>query len=99
MCSGYYLLVCSLDMLELIIIDGSLSAIVGIEGWYILNKRVQGKKDDVTFLVDPSMDFALQVWISEVSNLVATTIYLIILLCYNALVEPFFSLCMLFNSF
>lgn len=61
MCSGYYLLVCSLDMQELIIIDGSLSAIVGIEGWYILIKRVQGKKDDVTFLVDPSMDFALQV--------------------------------------
>jgi gamma-tubulin complex component 2 len=34
---------------------------VGIEGRYISIKRVRGKEDHVIFLVDPSMDLALQV--------------------------------------
>jgi len=34
---------------------------VGIEGRYILIKTVHGKNDDISFLVDPSMDLALQV--------------------------------------
>lgn len=34
---------------------------VGVEGRYILIKTVRGKNDDITFLVDPSMDLALQV--------------------------------------
>ncbi|CAJ1949696.1 unnamed protein product [Sphenostylis stenocarpa] len=46
---------------ELIVIDDVLSAMVGIEGRYILIKRVRGKNDDISFLVDPSMDLALQV--------------------------------------
>jgi len=33
----------------------------GIEGRYILIKAVRGKNDDIAFLVDPSMDLALQV--------------------------------------
>lgn len=45
---------------ELIVIDDVLSAMVAVEGRYILIKTVRGKKDDVTFLVDPSMDLALQ---------------------------------------
>ncbi|KAK4577980.1 hypothetical protein RGQ29_028207 [Quercus rubra] len=45
---------------ELIVIDDLLSAMVGIEGRYILIKRVRGKEDNVTFQVDPSMDLALQ---------------------------------------
>ncbi|KHN04564.1 Gamma-tubulin complex component 2 [Glycine soja] len=32
----------------------------GIEGRYILIKAVRGKNDDIAFLVDPSMDLALQ---------------------------------------
>ncbi|KAE8009823.1 hypothetical protein FH972_006235 [Carpinus fangiana] len=45
---------------ELIVIDDLLSAMVGIEGRYISIKRVRGKEDHVIFLVDPSMDLALQ---------------------------------------
>ncbi|XP_042987945.1 gamma-tubulin complex component 2 isoform X2 [Carya illinoinensis] len=45
---------------ELIVIDDLLSAMVAIEGRYISIKRVRGKEDSVTFLVDPSMDLALQ---------------------------------------
>ncbi|XP_028777273.1 gamma-tubulin complex component 2 [Neltuma alba] len=45
---------------ELLVIDDILSAMVGIEGRYILIKTVHGKQDDVTFQVDPSMDLALQ---------------------------------------
>ncbi|KHN18997.1 Gamma-tubulin complex component 2 [Glycine soja] len=45
---------------ELIVIDDVLSAMVGIEGRYILIKTICGKSDDITFLVDPSMDLALQ---------------------------------------
>ncbi|RDX77345.1 Gamma-tubulin complex component 2, partial [Mucuna pruriens] len=45
---------------ELIVIDDVLSAMVGIEGRYILIKTVRGKNDDISFLVDPSMDLALQ---------------------------------------
>ncbi|KAK8464606.1 hypothetical protein PHAVU_010G031700 [Phaseolus vulgaris] len=33
---------------------------VGIEGRYVLIKTVRGKNDDISFLVDPSMDLALQ---------------------------------------
>ncbi|XP_027335967.1 gamma-tubulin complex component 2 isoform X2 [Abrus precatorius] len=44
---------------ELIVIDDVISAMVGIEGRYII-KKVRGKNDDITFLVDPSMDLALQ---------------------------------------
>ncbi|KAF3975396.1 hypothetical protein CMV_001356 [Castanea mollissima] len=47
--------------LIVIVIDDLLSAMVGIEGRYILIKRVRGKEDNVTFQVDPSMDLALQV--------------------------------------
>lgn len=50
--------------------------------------RVHVKEDDVALQVDLSMNLALQVWITEVSNLVATGIYLIKLFCYNVLVEP-----------
>ncbi|TKY68744.1 Gamma-tubulin complex component 2 [Spatholobus suberectus] len=45
---------------ELIVIDDVLSAMVGVEGRYILIKAVHGKNDDITFLVDPSTDLALQ---------------------------------------
>ncbi|XP_020234639.1 gamma-tubulin complex component 2 isoform X1 [Cajanus cajan] len=45
---------------ELIVIDDVLSAMVGIEGRYILIKTVRGKNDDISFLVDPSTDLALQ---------------------------------------
>ncbi|KAL5134132.1 Gamma-tubulin complex component 2 [Glycine soja] len=45
---------------ELIVIDNVLSAMVGVEGHYILIKTVCGKSNDITFLVDPSMDLALQ---------------------------------------
>ncbi|KAJ7965253.1 Gamma-tubulin complex component [Quillaja saponaria] len=45
---------------ELIVIDDLLSSMVGIEGRYILIKRVRGKDNDITFHVDPSMDLALQ---------------------------------------
>jgi hypothetical protein len=38
-------------------------------------KRVHGKGNDITLQVDASMNFALKVKISEVSNLVATIIY------------------------
>ncbi|XP_054784068.1 gamma-tubulin complex component 2 isoform X2 [Prosopis cineraria] len=51
------------DAAELIVIDDILSAMVGIEGRYILIKTVHGKQqddDNVTFQVDPSMDLALQ---------------------------------------
>ena len=51
-------------MQELIVIDDILSAMVGIEGRYILIKTVRGKQDEVTFQVDPSMDLALQVRIT-----------------------------------
>ncbi|KAG4917919.1 hypothetical protein JHK85_056200 [Glycine max] len=47
-------------IMELIVIDDVLSAMVGIEGRYILIKTICGKSDDITFLVDPSMDLALQ---------------------------------------
>ncbi|KAJ1427875.1 Gamma-tubulin complex component protein [Sesbania bispinosa] len=53
---GYY----APSVQELIVIDDVLSAMVGVEGRYILIKTVRGKKDDITFLVDPSMDLALQ---------------------------------------
>lgn len=46
---------------ELIVIDDLLSALVGIEGRYILIRRVRGKEDEITFQVDASMDLALQV--------------------------------------
>ncbi|KAF3454263.1 hypothetical protein FNV43_RR04710 [Rhamnella rubrinervis] len=45
---------------ELIVIDDLLSALVGIEGRYISIKRVRGKEDNFTFLLDTSMDLALQ---------------------------------------
>ncbi|KAH1205342.1 Gamma-tubulin complex component 2 [Glycine max] len=45
---------------ELIVIDDVLSSMTGIEGRYILIKAVRGKNDDIAFLVDPSMDLALQ---------------------------------------
>lgn len=45
---------------ELIVIDDLLSALVGIEGRYTSVKRVRAKDDTFTFLVDPSMDLALQ---------------------------------------
>lgn len=45
---------------ELIVIDDLLSVLVGIEGRYTSIKRVRGKDDMFTFLVDPSMDLALQ---------------------------------------
>lgn len=45
---------------ELIVIDDLLSALVGIEGRYISIKRVRGKEDSINFLVDASMDLALQ---------------------------------------
>lgn len=48
-------------MQELIVIDDLLSALVGIEGRYISIKRVRGKEDSINFLVDASMDLALQV--------------------------------------
>ena len=63
---------------------------VGIEGRYILIKRVRGKEDNVTFQVDPSMDLALQVWISEASNLFQQPFFLVRLLCYSVLVDSFF---------
>lgn len=47
-------------MLELILIDDLLFALVGIEGRYISIKRVHGKADVVSFQVDSSMDLALQ---------------------------------------
>ncbi|XP_061351089.1 gamma-tubulin complex component 2 [Gastrolobium bilobum] len=53
---GYY----NAAVQELIVIDDVLSAMVGIEGRYVLIKTVRGNKDDITFLVDPSMDLALQ---------------------------------------
>ncbi|KAL1339202.1 hypothetical protein AAHE18_U017600 [Arachis hypogaea] len=53
---GYY----AASVQELIVIDDVLSAMVGVEGRYILIKTVHGKTDDVTFHVDPSMDLALQ---------------------------------------
>ncbi|KAL1340872.1 hypothetical protein HN51_027334 [Arachis hypogaea] len=53
---GYY----AASVQELIVIDDVLSAMVGVEGRYILIKTVRGKTDDVTFHVDPSMDLALQ---------------------------------------
>ncbi|KAL2319472.1 hypothetical protein Fmac_028441 [Flemingia macrophylla] len=49
------------EMQELIVIDDVLSAMVGIEGRYILIKTVRGNNGDISFLVDPSMDLALQV--------------------------------------
>ncbi|KAI4305390.1 hypothetical protein L6164_028760 [Bauhinia variegata] len=45
---------------ELIVIDDILSALVGIEGRYIIIKTTRGKQDDISFQVDPSMDLALQ---------------------------------------
>lgn len=46
---------------ELIVIDEVLSAMVGVEGRYISIKTLRGKKDEIiNFLVDPSMDLALQ---------------------------------------
>uniref|UniRef100_A0A7C9EU04 Gamma-tubulin complex component n=1 Tax=Opuntia streptacantha TaxID=393608 RepID=A0A7C9EU04_OPUST len=45
---------------ELIVIDDLLSALVGIEGRYTSIRRVHGKEDELSFLVDPSMDLALQ---------------------------------------
>ncbi|KAF2286406.1 hypothetical protein GH714_016755 [Hevea brasiliensis] len=45
---------------ELIVIDNLMSALVGIEGQYILIKRVHGKEDEITFQIDASMDLALQ---------------------------------------
>ncbi|KAK3034140.1 hypothetical protein RJ639_033483 [Escallonia herrerae] len=45
---------------ELIVIDDILSALVGIEGRYISIKRVRGKEDSIAFVVDASMDLALQ---------------------------------------
>ncbi|XP_065876187.1 gamma-tubulin complex component 2 isoform X2 [Euphorbia lathyris] len=45
---------------ELVVIDDLMSALVGVEGRYISIRRVRGKEGDVTFLVDPSMDLALQ---------------------------------------
>ncbi|KAL1293290.1 hypothetical protein HN51_053944 [Arachis hypogaea] len=53
---GYY----AASVQELIVIDDVLSAMVGVEGRYILIRTVRGKTDDVTFHVDPSMDLALQ---------------------------------------
>ncbi|MED6112203.1 Gamma-tubulin complex component 2 [Stylosanthes scabra] len=53
---GYY----APSVQELIVIDDVLSAMVGVEGRYILIKTGRGKMDDVTFHVDPSMDLALQ---------------------------------------
>ncbi|KAK9939190.1 hypothetical protein M0R45_015896 [Rubus argutus] len=47
---------------ELVVIDDLLSAMVGIQGCYILIKRVHGREDDFTFQVDASMDLALQNW-------------------------------------
>ena len=46
------------DMYELIVMN-DLSAMVGIEGWYILMKRDYGLGDYITFQIDPSMNFAL----------------------------------------
>ena len=68
-------------MLKFMAMDDLL---VGTEGWYILVTRVQGKEDDVTLQVDPSMNLAIQVWITEASNLVAIAIYLIRRLCYSS---------------
>ncbi|GFQ04482.1 endoplasmin homolog [Phtheirospermum japonicum] len=45
---------------ELIVIDDLLSALVGIEGRYILIRRVYGKDDSANFQVDASMDLELQ---------------------------------------
>ncbi|KAF5745851.1 gamma-tubulin complex component 2 [Tripterygium wilfordii] len=45
---------------ELIVIDDLLSALVGIEGRYISIKRIRGMENEITFLVDASMDLALQ---------------------------------------
>lgn len=45
---------------ELLVIDDLLFALVGIEGRYILIKRVRGKEGRVVFQIDPSMDLALQ---------------------------------------
>ncbi|WJX91821.1 Gamma-tubulin complex component 2 [Trifolium repens] len=54
---GYY----EPQVQELIVIDEVLSAMVGIEGRYISIKTLRGKKDEIiNFLVDPSMDSALQ---------------------------------------
>ncbi|KAG4938596.1 hypothetical protein JHK82_044388 [Glycine max] len=50
----------SMILKELIVIDDVLSSMTGIEGRYILIKAVRGKNDDIAFLVDPSMDLALQ---------------------------------------
>jgi len=56
------LLFCSAELQELIVIDEVLSAMVGVEGRYISIKTLRGKKDEIiNFLVDPSMDLALQV--------------------------------------
>ncbi|KAF6161227.1 hypothetical protein GIB67_009114 [Kingdonia uniflora] len=45
---------------ELLVIDDMLSAMVGIEGRYIMIKRVRGKEGCFKFQVDASMDLALQ---------------------------------------
>ncbi|KAK2974294.1 hypothetical protein RJ640_016780, partial [Escallonia rubra] len=45
---------------ELIVIDDILSALVGIEGRYTSIKRVRGKEYGIAFVVDASMDLALQ---------------------------------------
>ena len=66
---------CSIDMLKFMAMDDLL---VGTEG----------KEDDVTLQLDLFMNVANQVWITEVSNLVAIEIYLIRRLCYSVLVVP-----------
>ncbi|CAK7325974.1 unnamed protein product [Dovyalis caffra] len=53
---GYY----NASVQELIVIDDLLSALVGIEGRYILIRRVCGKEDQISFQVDASMDLAIQ---------------------------------------
>ena len=58
---GFQLLVCSPDMYELIVTD-DLSAMVGIEGRYILMKRDHGLGDYITSQIDPSMNFALNTY-------------------------------------
>ena len=72
-------------MLKFMAMDDLL---VRTEGRYTLVTRVQGKEDDVTLQLDPFMNLAIQVWITEASNLVAIAIYLIRRLCYSVLVVP-----------
>ena len=49
------------DMYELIVMN-DLSAMVGIEGWYILMKRDHGLGDYITFQIDPSMNFTFNTY-------------------------------------